>query len=297
MRRHTGFTLVELLVVIAIIGILIALLLPAVQAARESARRLQCANHLKQIGLAIQLYADGHGTYVMGRDTMDWWGVAWSFRLLPYLEQAEIYDAHDYTERTDSEVNATSMRTPVAEYYCPTRREPAADRNFDNHDRPSLVLGVAAGGDYAANFGIHWNYKFGGPDYVWQASESGPIVTYSEVMPRHVTDGTSSSLAVGERYIPPGPPSIAQSMAHYVIGDCAFMAGDNPWTNFGATGRGFPTGPSDPDVEKFGSEHQSMAQFVFLDGHVEALQYSMSLSVLRLLSTIADGNPVSGHAD
>jgi len=295
-RRHTGFTLVELLVVIAIIGILVALLLPAVQAARESARRIQCANNLKQIGLANQLYLDAHRTYVMGRDTMDAMGVAWSFRLLPFLEQQAIYDAHDYTERTDSEVNATSMRSPVTIYYCPTRRGPVADRNFDNNDHPSLVLGVAAGGDYAANFGIHWNYKFG-KDNSWQASESGPIVTFSGVRPRHVTDGTSSSLAVGERYIPPGPPSISQSMAHYVIGDCAFLAADNPWTFFGATERGFPTGPFDPDVEKFGSEHQSMAQFVFLDGHVDALQYSMSLSVLRLLSTIADGKVVPDNAN
>ena len=292
-QRHSGFTLVELLVVIAILGILVALLLPAVQAAREAARRTQCANHLKQIGLAHQLYLDKHGTFVMGRDTQDQWGVSWGFRLLPLLEQIAIYESHDYSQRVDSPANARSMRTPVSTYYCPTRRSPAADRNFDNNDTPSLVRGVAAGGDYAANFGVHWNYVF---DSHWDPKQSGPIVTYSSIMPRHVKDGTASSLAIGERYIPPQPPSVAAGMEHYVIGDAAFFPADNPWTIFASTERGFPTGPLDPDVEKFGSEHGRMAQFVFLDGHVTALDYAMSLSVLRQLSTIGDETVITGHA-
>ena len=85
--RRRGFTLVELLVVIAIIGVLVALLLPAVQAAREAARRNSCVNHLKQIGLAVQNYHDSLGQYPSGREAVDMRAVSWAFNLLPYLEQ------------------------------------------------------------------------------------------------------------------------------------------------------------------------------------------------------------------
>ena len=81
-----GFTLVELLVVIAIIGVLVALLLPAVQAARESARRTQCVNHLKHIGLMTQMYHDAKKRYPMGRETHWQQGVSWAFHLLPFME-------------------------------------------------------------------------------------------------------------------------------------------------------------------------------------------------------------------
>ena len=117
-----GFTLIELLVVIAIIGILIALLLPAVQTAREAARMTQCANNLKQIGLAIELYEEQHEVYVMGRDTSTQWGVSWAFRLLPNLEQPGIYESMDYRQRVDSPANDYAMRTPVATFVCPSRR-------------------------------------------------------------------------------------------------------------------------------------------------------------------------------
>ena len=90
-RSSRGFTLVELLVVIAIIAMLVTLLLPAVQSAREAARRSQCQNNLKQIGLAITLYTDAHGEVLpMGRDDTHQWAVSWAFRILPFIEDAAI---------------------------------------------------------------------------------------------------------------------------------------------------------------------------------------------------------------
>lgn len=288
----TGFTLIELLVVIAIIGILIALLLPAVQIAREAARMTQCANNLRQIGLGVELYEEQHEVYVMGRDTSTQWGVSWAFRLLPHLEQTGIYESMDYPQRVDSPANAYAMRTPVATFVCPSRRSPQADRNFDDNDRASKVRGVAAPGDYAANNGRTFNYYLEKPR--WSPRVAGPIHTYSRVRRAQVTDGTSNTLAVGERYIPPPRPSRA-GFEHYDIGDCAFFAADNPWTIFAATGPGFPTGPLDNDRTKFGSVHGNMAQFVFLDGRVDTLVYSISLSVFQALSIVGDGTPLSSH--
>ena len=106
-RNRTGFTLVELLVVIAIIGILIALLLPAVQAAREAARRMQCQNNLKQIGLGAMNYEAAFGRYPAGCQSHDgnggWvWGWGWAVLIMPYAEQGSLYDQLDHTGETCS---------------------------------------------------------------------------------------------------------------------------------------------------------------------------------------------------
>ena len=89
---RTGFTLVEVLVVIAIIGILVAFLLPAIQAARESARRTQCQNNLKQIGVAVQNHHDTRKQFPMGRNRFDQYAVSWAFFLLPYMEETAVYN-------------------------------------------------------------------------------------------------------------------------------------------------------------------------------------------------------------
>src|SRR5262245_33762589 len=95
---RTGFTLVELLVVIAIIGILVAFLLPAIQAAREASRRSQCQNNLKQIGLAVQNHHDARRAFPMGRDGWKQKAVSWAFFLLPYMEETAIYNSWHSTD-------------------------------------------------------------------------------------------------------------------------------------------------------------------------------------------------------
>ncbi len=119
--RH-GFTLVELLVVIAIIGTLVGLLLPAVQAAREAGRRMTCTNNLKQVGLGIVNYEQARKIYPSGRDVRNQYGVSWAFRLLPYVEQSQIYAAYDKTASVDDDRNSVAMRTAVATFFCPSRR-------------------------------------------------------------------------------------------------------------------------------------------------------------------------------
>lgn len=198
--QRLGFTLVELLVVIAIIGVLVALLLPAVQAAREAARRNSCVNNLKQIGLAVQTYHDARGVFPEGRLDRRQEGASWAFRLLPYLEQNNIYDAFDETVPVYDTANAQAMRTPVETFVCPSRRTPAADRDFDNNDDPPIVTAAAAGGDYAGNAGLDFIYGTPGLDVSDEDPDlfAGPIHSYSRVKGRQVTDGWSQTLAVGE---------------------------------------------------------------------------------------------------
>ena len=303
--NRLAFTLVELLVVIAIIGVLVGLLLPAVQAARESARRTQCTNNLKQIGIAVQTFHDSRGYYPTGRYRTDQVGIAWSFRLLPFMEQSNIFDALIASERVDHVDNAFAMRTPVDTYFCPSRRQPAADRNFDNNDQAPAEdkRGVAAGGDYAANAGLH--YRFGSPgletledpntgEPFEREQAAGPIFFESKIRAAQIEDGTSQTLVVGERHIPIGVDS-NPGLEHHDIGDTAFFAGDHPATIFAGTRFGFPTGPEDDSQEKFGSEHPQIVQFVFLDGHVSNLNTDIEITTLQRLSTFGDGVPITGE--
>ncbi|HWL10490.1 MAG TPA: DUF1559 domain-containing protein [Planctomicrobium sp.] len=142
-RRNAGFTLIELLVVIAIIAILVALLLPAVQQAREAARRSQCKNNLKQIGLAIHNFHDQYGVIPSNAfpnfitnspdATTNWHWKTFSgwVILLPYLEQTALFNAFDSTVVNGTGVNNTieSNHSPIPVYFCPSRRAPAKESN------------------------------------------------------------------------------------------------------------------------------------------------------------------------
>ena len=300
-----GFTLVELLVVIAIIATLVGLLLPAIQGARESARRMACANNLRQVGLGIATYEVARKVYPKGRATREEGGTraangtypeaySWAFRLLPYMEHDTIFKAYDRTVPVWDEKNVVAMRTPVPTFFCSSRRGPVQDRNFDNNNEPPLVAGKAAGGDYAANAGTYYNYA-PPAGTVSDPRRAGPIHTFSAVKAAHVTDGQSKTFAVGERHLPPVDPAWPPEMVHFKQGDTAFFAADTPHTQFRDVGQGLADGPQDTAIRKFGSRHPGVTQFVFLDGHVEPLDLNTDRDVLRWYAAIGDGHdPTAG---
>lgn len=287
-----GFTLVELLVVIAIIGVLVALLLPAIQAAREAARRTECINHLKQIGVAIQTYHDVKGHFPTGRNRKDQQAVSWAYYILPQIEEQTLYDAFEEGERVDAPVNATTMRTPIDVYACPSRRPAAADRNFDNNDAPPAadMQGVASLGDYAANAGLEFDTADEAEDYTpggqIDLAKAGPIFLGSKINARQVIDGLSNTLAVGERHIPPVEPDWDEDEIHYEQGDTAFLAGDNPVAILSESEDGLISGPNDESSRKFGGPHPGVTLFVYLDGHAAAIPNSIDVDTLEALSTV-----------
>jgi len=316
--RVRGFTLVELLVVIAIIGVLVGLLLPAVQAAREAARRSSCTNHMKQVGLAVANHESTRKVFPKGRDTLTPGGIplgdpprlreaySWAFRVLPFMEQQSIFDAYVPTAPVYDAANARAMRTPVAAYSCPSRRPPASDRNFDNNNEtpPPGGTGVAAGGDYAANAGAYYMFmstdSYPGDEAANPRNapaHAGPIHTFSRITAAQVTDGLSKTFAIGERHIPPPQSSWPAEMVHYHQGDTAFFAADTPTTQFRDTLRGIASAPDDTSNRKFGSRHPGITNFVFLDGHVEAIANETDSDVLRWYCTIADGNDPTKPVD
>ena len=166
--KHRGFTLVELLVVIAIIGILIALLLPAVQAAREAARRMQCSNNLKQIGLAVLGYEDNHGSLPPGAFWHPEQNGTWTMiehgpihvHLLPYLEQQMYYDMFDFEVlSTDDQVYSLKgpdgksiAATPISAYICPSDTH-GGQMKTEGHDYSGVPDDYVALHNYAASRG------------------------------------------------------------------------------------------------------------------------------------------------
>jgi prepilin-type processing-associated H-X9-DG protein len=205
---------VELLVVIAIIGILIALLLPAVQAARESARRLQCKNHLKQIGLACLLHEETHGFYPSGgwggqyfpADPNYGYGKSqpggWAFSLLPYLEENNLAElAEGKTGAAFEQASRALHSSPVSAFYCPSRRAaqayPARWGGIREQRWVSSLPAVAKS-DYAANSGDALNHaleSYGGIRFTSPTSYAAMAST-----PPLWTDTNNPSLATAQYY-------------------------------------------------------------------------------------------------
>nr|MDQ3333114.1 DUF1559 domain-containing protein [Planctomycetota bacterium] len=186
-RRRGGFTLIELLVVIAIIAILIALLLPAVQQAREAARRIQCKNNLKQVGLALHNYADTHGGFPpvsvmpLGQTFQPWSGHA---RLLPFIEQANLANLIDWDVSPEFTSNPIAAKTRVAIYMCPS------EINDRERVTPTLIHYPL---NYSFNEGTWFIY-----DPVSGRVGDGAFHPNKAFRPADITDGLSNTLAAAE---------------------------------------------------------------------------------------------------
>lgn len=270
-NRRTGFTLVELLVVIAIIGVLVALLLPAVQAAREAARRIQCSNNLKQWGLATQNYHDIHTAIPIGITLPG----QWTFRamMLPHLEQQNIADNIDYRFAPHCFAYSTfaGARNPsddsVDAYYCssdPNQRK--VYRGFWGADyMPTEYMGVSGGrSDTAFN-------------------NDGAYFVNSNVRLADFLDGTSNTVLMGERGIP--------NDLYWGWATC----GATSYDVFVSMQYGFSKGnPRDTiSLSHFWSYHPGGAQFVRADGSVVMLKYSINYNTLVGLATRMGGETIS----
>jgi prepilin-type N-terminal cleavage/methylation domain-containing protein/prepilin-type processing-associated H-X9-DG protein len=315
LSKLRAFTLVELLVVIAIIGVLVALLLPAIQAARESARRNQCVNNLKQVGLAVQsrhdvkkLFPSGRlGRTASGGSGVNTFGVSWAFELLPYVEQMPLFQALKRSLPSTDPQNSLAMRTAVSTFFCPSRREPTTDCDFDNNDSPPPEenRGVAACGDYAGSSGIDIDLGVGNLNGEPAGIIGGVFYTFSRISMKNVTDGTSQTIAVGEKYKLTEDEArqrtdFQEDMMHYYQSDTAFFAGDNRHAIMADTECGLahgqaPAGASCGVMElrqQFGSQHAGVNNFVFLDGHVQAIADEVDPIMLQRISTISDDQVV-----
>lgn len=246
-----GFTLIELLVVIAIIAILIALLLPAVQQAREAARRTQCKNHLKQIGLAMHNYLDTHSVFppgsVYNNNTSDPRNCinALVF-ILPYMDQSPLYAKWDFNVVQTHSNNKTANGTPLSPYFCPSR------------SRPALISGVDALGDYALNVGTASTNSSAIADL------RGVFNQNSKISMRDLTDGSSSTFMVGEK-------RTAQDSLNSPAYRWGWHSARNTVSHMNKHTDNTAAGFTDADAN-FGSEHTGGAHFVFGDGAVRFLR-------------------------
>ncbi len=334
-RAYRGLTLVELLVVIAVTGLLIALLLPAVQAAREASRRLQCGNNLKQIGVAMHHYTDVYRVFPPGNITMGDYGepshAVWSVSLLPFLEQSA--GARHYHPNVpledDSHADLRSQNLPV--YNCPSDPNagklmvPAAGPHRDQLWRSSSYRGmggVAWGvwGEYAyrrhwdcsdilqvacqrSNRGLlHWvgDVTKGAPPWIaprpLRANETANYACESFAT---VLDGSSMTLAVGE-YATRTEPRRTSFWAYGYTSFALSSMTPESRTLIADYDQCVEAGNSNPCKRAFGSFHAgNVIQFLKCDGSVYALTPMIDMHVYESLATIAGGEfgaPAYGHS-
>jgi prepilin-type N-terminal cleavage/methylation domain-containing protein len=278
--KHRAFTLVELLVVIAIIGVLVALLLPAVQAAREAARRTSCTNNLKQIGLALQMHHNSAkrlppgwlgfqpGTNIPDPEGERGWG--WAARILPYMEENNVAKSmvHYHKPLTD-DLNKQARELVLSAFRCPSDLEPE-----------TFTLEMEDGGGPVAELG-KCNYvgMFGSLEIEDDPNTGDGVFFHnSRINFRHIRDGLSKTFFVGERSSRPGGstwvgvfPGADEAMAR-VVG-----VADHPPTETGS------------HLDDFGSAHVGITHFLMGDGAIINIAEDINEDVYRAMATRAGG--------
>jgi prepilin-type N-terminal cleavage/methylation domain-containing protein/prepilin-type processing-associated H-X9-DG protein len=316
--RRRGFTLIELLVVIAIIAVLIALLLPAVQSAREAARRIQCSNNLKQIGIALHNYENTVGLFPPGRTS---WPNVWSSlaQLLPQMEGANQFNALNFNFPSvdlsssgflTNAPNTTAVATAVKGFLCPS----------DGRDRLDPAFGA---NNYVANAGTG-NINGGSFKVVAGAPlPEGVFYDTSAVRIAEILDGLSHTVAFSEtlkgsgqdtsgatpqdrrlQFIITGSSTITPS----ACGSIASWSGDRgrEWARgsfiLAAYNHFYPPNSPNPDCSNTGraaaitaprSHHPGGVNVLFTDGHIQFIKDSISLQSWRALSTRSGGEVLS----
>jgi prepilin-type N-terminal cleavage/methylation domain-containing protein len=311
MKSRAGMTLIELLVVVAIIGILVGMILPAVQAARESARRSQCMNNLKQMGVACQSYHETFRVFPSGylasvpynnavNDTTPGWG--WGAGILPWLEQSSLAADIQFNLPIENAANAPAVQTPVAVYLCPSDLLPNA--TFVLPDTSGKPLVKSAPSSYAGCVGNDYSPADG-------ATGSGVLFRNSAVRAADIRDGMSMTIILGERAWSnaKGIWAGAPSGAVLLMGD----ENHNPVTpSITATApilvqvhTHLLNATEEPDgaTDDFSSNHPGGALFAFTDGSVRFLHdiptdgpagYTYDGLMFQALGTRAGGEVVQG---
>jgi len=314
---RSAFTLVELLVVIAIIGILIALLLPAVQAARESARRTQCPNNLKQVSLAVLQYEESLGAFPpacivsisLGKSSeWDPWdeagpahgsgrhGTSWMLQVLPYMEQGNLYDQWDFA--TNVYHNEAVANTDLAGFYCPTRR----NRIRPGDDQRRLIdrNWTAGGTDYGACIGSgngfdndlgssenhHFTQGFTAGERYTNRKRRGLFLPNKSATHKQLRDGATNTIMLGEMQRLWGTTDWARSLDGWAVGGAAtmFTTAKTEISGFRQTG-----GLNNGFFESAGSDHSDGANFSMADGSAQFISEHISTELFHLLGSREDG--------
>jgi prepilin-type N-terminal cleavage/methylation domain-containing protein/prepilin-type processing-associated H-X9-DG protein len=319
MHTRRGFTLVELLVVIAIIGVLVSLLLPAVQAARETGRRMQCTNHLKQIGLACLNHEQAHGYLPSSGWGGGWVGDpdrgfgkrqpgGWVYNLLPYVEEQALHDVGKGQNETIKRTTITKvLMTPLVLFNCPSRRDARPYPGGNYQQQNADLTPVDARSDYAICAGTDYGQwgTYGGPGntnvvdngtYGWpdMTVMTGISFQRSEIRIADIQDGTTHTYMVGEKYLNPdhyetgadGGDNLSMYQGH----DWDVNRWGNRDVNLNLLPQ--PDRPGNGNVGTFGSAHPGAFNMVFCDGSVHQISYEIDGVLHEYLAHRKDGNVI-----